>query len=284
MMTPAIQAMYELSGEKIDFCVPEWNDSRRQPCIDLLNAWDIVNEVVDIPKKEYDMYFSSRHCEYGQIYDIFRRKQKTATFSPNWKANGEHETEYYMRHARAAGFKGDTPSQFAPIKEIETGYDPKRLTIGLCNGFFNVKMWTKKAWPHFKQLAYYLRRYFNCEIVKLGSGKELSEVDADHDFVGKLTLPETAYAISKLDLFITTDTGNMHIGDALGVNMIALFGGTLLSKNKPLSPQSHVLTANVDCVPCQCKPRFHSCKDYECMRKLYVGDVLNLSRRIINGL
>lgn len=285
MMSPAIQAMYELAGEKIDICIPEWQDSRRQPCIDLMNAWNIVNDVVTIPEKEYDTWFYTEHSEYGKVFDTFRKKQKRIMTQPNWISLGIHESEYYMKHARALGFKGDTPKQFCPITKFDIGFKRnKKLRIGICNGYFKVKMWDKKAWPYFKELVHYLRNWFDCEIVKIGIGKELEDIDADFDFVGKITLPKTAYAISRLDLFITTDTGNMHIADALNTKTIALFGSTLLTKNKPLNENSHILTANLRCVPCQCSPRFNTCKDYECMKKLYIGDVMKLARSILHGL
>lgn len=281
MYTPALQAIAQAYDTEIDVCVPEWQDGRREPCIEILRACPFVNEVVDEPTKSYDRWFYTEHTEYGKVFDIFANHQKRLLTSPNWLQMGIHETEYYMRHARAFGYKGRTPRQYCPVKKFDTGMDSGRLKIGLCNGYFKVDMWTRKAYPHFAELSYNLKNWFDCDIVKVGMPGELDNVECDYDFTGKLSITETAYAISQLDLFITTDTGNMHIGDALDVRMIALFGATLTSKNKPLSKNSHVLTAGLPCVPCQCHERFRKCRDYECMKKLYVGDIMNLSRKIL---
>ena len=45
-----------------------------------------------------------------------------------------------------------------------------------------------------------------------------------HDLVNKLSLAELFWVISKLDVFITADSGPMHIALGLGVPTVALFG------------------------------------------------------------
>lgn len=284
MYTPALQAMSRMYG-KIDVCIPDkydWQDSRRQPCVDIMEACPFVARVISEPAGNYEKWFYTEHTEYGRVFDIFKDHQKRLMTSPDWIRLGFHEIEYYMKHARAMGYEGETPKQYCPVKEFETGFD-KKLKIGLCNGYFKVDMWDKKAYPHFSELSYYLRKWFECDIVKVGTAGELDGVDADHDFTGKLGILETAYVISKLDLFITTDTGNMHIADALGVPMIVLFGGTLPSKNKPLDKRAQVLTAGLPCQPCQGNSNFHKCKNYDCMKKLYIGDVMYTARRMLRG-
>jgi ADP-heptose:LPS heptosyltransferase len=49
---------------------------------------------------------------------------------------------------------------------------------------------------------------------------------ASHEVIYKKPLRTVAAIISKLDLFITNDTGIMHVAGAVGVPMIALFGKT----------------------------------------------------------
>ena len=285
MMTPALRALASMDPcGKIDMCIPsDWTDSRAIAVRDILQRWDIINQVVAFPAEQfphnYEQWFHVSHTEGGKAHSHFMSKGKPLWHLQRW---GEtHEIDYYMDHVRQLGYNGFCPDQFIPTAEGPILSSPAKM-IGLGNGAFASKMWDKKRWPHFNQLALTLKRYFGCTIVLLGAGKELQEVDkayVDHNYVGQLTITETAKAISQLDLYITTDSGNMHIADALGIPVIALFGATYLSKNRPVSKQAVIVRAGYPCQPCQGKESFNSCQDYRCMNDLTVGDIIHLVKK-----
>ena len=287
MMTPAIRALAALDASgKVDICLADdWKDSRMPAVREIAEKWDLVDSVITYPrepfKHDYDLYFYVHHTEGSVALNYFIEKGKALWHLQSW---GEmHEIDYYMEHVRKLGSKLLCPDQFVPIAHEPTiikGHE--QPVIGLGNGAFVSKMWDKKRWPHFNHLAKTLKRYFNVKIALIGSSKELAEVDrdlVDYDCIDKLTITQTAKMISQLDLFITTDSGNMHIADALKVPMIALFGATYLSKNRPVSREAIVLRAGYPCQPCQGKEKFNTCTKYRCMEDLSVGDVMHLVRK-----
>jgi heptosyltransferase II len=69
---------------------------------------------------------------------------------------------------------------------------------------------------------------------------------------GRMTLDELTYVIGQLDLLITNDSGPMHIGAALGVPLVAVFGPEDPLRMGPCAPPAlwRVLCKDVPCRPC----------------------------------
>lgn len=67
---------------------------------------------------------------------------------------------------------------------------------------------------------------------------------------GRTTLGQLMGLLKECDLFITNDSGPMHIAAALNVPQLAIFGSTSEIATGPLSPQARVLKNPVDCNPC----------------------------------
>ncbi|HPG29761.1 MAG TPA: glycosyltransferase family 9 protein [bacterium] len=80
------------------------------------------------------------------------------------------------------------------------------------------------------------------------------------EFRGK----ESAYLISKANLFITGDTAPMHIASFLNVPLIALFGPSDVEINKPFGSNNLLLYKPVGCNPC----RKRKCKKLICQTAL----------------
>lgn len=89
---------------------------------------------------------------------------------------------------------------------------------------------------------------------------------------GKLTLREAIIAISKSSLFISPDTGSMHIAASLGVNQIAIFGSSSPLWTKPLNKRSAVIYKKLPCSPCFKRICPHG--TYNCLRKISFNDVI----------
>lgn len=52
--------------------------------------------------------------------------------------------------------------------------------------------------------------------------------------IGKITLEELPWAISKMDCYIASDSGNIYIADAVGVPIVMLFGPCCHNEQRPL--------------------------------------------------
>ena len=289
MMLPALQAVASLTETNtIDILLGEWDDNRKGAVLEILKQWPVADKVLEPPYRlrsdDYDLWFFSQHGKNGDITVMFREKIVRPVPKPSWRTSMIHETDHYMEVAYSLGYKGEIPQVQFPLAEKPDLSALPRPIIGICNGFFRTDYWKKKAWPHFDGLVHNLKHYFNGTVIGVGESGELDGVDLEpeNNFCGKLTITETAKVISQMDLLITSDTGNMHIADILGVPTVTLFGSTLGSKNSPRNKQSVTLMSGVECAPCQDTGRFYNCKDYLCMKSITVGDVMAVVRQKIN--
>lgn len=103
------------------------------------------------------------------------------------------------------------------------------------------------------------------EIVAKSDGKIIS-------VVGRLTLRETMALIKRCALFISLDSGPMHIAQALSVPTIALFGPSDPHVTGPLR-KAVVLKNEFECSPCGWRPCPYG---VVCMESIQVADVLKV--------
>ena len=84
------------------------------------------------------------------------------------------------------------------------------------------------------------------------------------NFAGKTNIRELMACINQMDLFLTNDSGPMHIAQALDKKVLALFGSTDKERTGPYH-HGKVLYNKVACSPCfkrECPI------DFRCMRKI----------------
>lgn len=90
------------------------------------------------------------------------------------------------------------------------------------------------------------------------------------NFVGQMSLKQSAALVRETKLFIGPDSGLMHLACAVGTPVVGIFGPGNLAKWHPKGVQHNVVTENVECSPCT---RFGytvpTCRgSYKCMRGL----------------
>jgi heptosyltransferase-2 len=114
----------------------------------------------------------------------------------------------------------------------------------------------EKCWPYsnFVRLNKLLNNHFDFTSYLFGGPAEhLSEFrpdDFDINLVGKLDLKKTMEKIAEMDLFVTNDSGLMHIAAGLGVPVASIFGPTDEVKNAPYVNKRAVITHDLQCRPC----------------------------------
>lgn len=94
------------------------------------------------------------------------------------------------------------------------------------------------------------------------------------NLAGKTTIPELIEKIAGLDLFITNDSGPMHIAAAYKVKTIAIFGPTKFTETNQWhnDENSLIITKNLSCAPCM--KRVCPLKHHNCMKQITASDVL----------
>ena len=98
-------------------------------------------------------------------------------------------------------------------------------------------------------------------------------VDNYQNLAGETTIPDLINHISKLDLFITGDSGPMHVAAAFEVPTVSIFGPTKDDETSQwMNEKSIIVKKNLDCQPCMKRtcPLGH----HDCMNLIKAVDVL----------
>lgn len=212
-----------------------------------------------------------------------------------------HRIDYYLHIIKESGFKvKDRHPEFffsdedVKIidnflhKELDGAGDNRKaaLLIGLNPG----GNWIPKRWPvgYWAQLADKIAQEFRANIVITGS-------DSDKELAGEISklmkkkpiiacgvfgLEQFAALCKRLDIFITADSGPLHIAHAVNTkNIIALFGPTSPKITGPIHDHSTVIIhKDVGCkIPCYVV----DCGNNRCMQAITPDEVIANIRSII---
>jgi heptosyltransferase II len=102
-----------------------------------------------------------------------------------------------------------------------------------------------------------------------------NDVKNYENLAGKTTIPELIEKIAGLNLFITNDSGPMHIAAVYKVNTIAIFGPTNFTEtNQWNNPLENIVSKYLECSPCM--KRTCPLKHHNCMKMITAEDVLEL--------
>lgn len=95
---------------------------------------------------------------------------------------------------------------------------------------------------------------------------------------GRTTLSEFLDLVAGCDLFLTNDSGTMHLAAAAGVPVLAIFGATDEVATAPLGPRVRIVKKPVPCSPC----KLRECPiDHRCMRGVQAEEVLAAAREML---
>jgi len=162
--------------------------------------------------------------------------------------------------------------KITPIYDYSCNVDSscnESFDIGIHAGCSKSTFWDRKKWPHFGKLA---DSFLGKKIVVIGDKTENIQ---SKNVISRLGLPflQTASIIRNCKVFVTNDSGMMHLANAVSTPTIALFGPTLLSK--AVGPKTTIipLSLNMECSPCQNSDRWNTCKSWDCMNNLSVDIV-----------
>jgi heptosyltransferase-2 len=176
-----------------------------------------------------------------------------------------------------AGQEDRQPSP--PLAHLAGNRSAETLRLGLAPG----ARWDTKRWPasHFVE---FLRRFRQATTTPVSlflgpvetrwfDGSELAAAASELPDViveRNLPLPEVAAALTRCATLFTNDSGLLHLAEAVGTPVLALFGPTVREFGYfPGLPASRVLQTELDCRPCSRNGK-RSCyrKDKACLSRI----------------
>ena len=103
-------------------------------------------------------------------------------------------------------------------------------------------------------------------------------VDNYQNLAAKTTIKELISQIANLDLFITGDSGPMHLAAAFQIPTVAIFGPTNHNETSQwMNEMSIIVKKNLECQPCM--KRTCPLKHHNCMKQVKASDVLVAVKR-----
>jgi heptosyltransferase-2 len=212
------------------------------------------------------------------------------------KERGLHQVDYYIHliHSLGANKVDRIPRlELQPqiikrgsslISDLGLGEDELLVGVHPGSAYGEAKRWFPER---FAVVLDQLNR-LGCRIVLFGGpGEEpLSEQIREQmsspplSLVGRTTVAEALALISKCSLFLSNDSGLMHVAAALRIPQVALFGSTDPQKTAPLNDRAVVIhPQEVNCTPCF-KPE---CPEaLECMMAITVDEVFTAAEGLLH--
>ena len=157
--------------------------------------------------------------------------------------------------------------------------------VGVSPGAANsqAKQWAPER---FADAASETARRLDAKVVVFGSESEveLGRSIADrvqvpaYNLAGQTTLRKFMDLTACCGVFLTNDSGGMHVAAALGVPTVVIFGPTNELATGPVSSSAHIVREPVDCSPCLLK----TCPiDHRCMERVTASRVAQEALRFL---
>jgi len=207
-----------------------------------------------------------------------------------------HERFYYLDLLRRAGILDSLPESdsirldTAPIARA-AGLERFRK-LGLGDTVIGVSpgaaYGTAKRWlpERFAEAANRLANELGASVAIFGSKDErdlCASVAASitapvKNFAGETTLDEFIDFAAACRVYLTNDSGAMHIASALGVPTVAVFGATDDQTTGPTGPLARVIREQVECSPCLKR----ECPiDHRCMTRISAARVADTALELL---
>jgi heptosyltransferase II len=212
----------------------------------------------------------------------------------------KHEAEYNLDLLCDLGLSGRPEDLLMPIR-----YDSEQHVLELFNKE-GIKATDRilavhpgascpsKLWPleRFVQVCEKLDSRYNLKILILAGPCEMHLADkiAAHpslqgkiiNLAGKTSVSQLASMLKRCVLFISNDSGPVHIASALGTPVISIFGrnqpGLSPQRWGPLGKHDKYLHKDVGCIQCLA----HNCKkEFACIKAITVEEVVKAAEEIL---
>ncbi|MEO1927099.1 MAG: lipopolysaccharide heptosyltransferase II [Nautiliaceae bacterium] len=252
--------------------------------VELLKPWFDKEILIDKKHKfkqfmafpKVDVFVSFRRSLYSKVLGV--KAKRSYFFDKNYSG---HMVKKYSKYVNEIICKDEIYSPILPYKAKNF----EKPTLGINPGatYGSAKRWYPKE---FAKVANEMAKEYDV-IIFGGPGEEEIAKDIEKNLkisnyknlCGKLTVKELCEYIGGLELFITNDSGPMHIAAAYNVPIVAIFGPTNYKETSPWSSNYKIVTKDLECAPCmkrECPLGHHNC-----MKEIKAEDVLKALKELI---
>lgn len=101
-----------------------------------------------------------------------------------------------------------------------------------------------------------------------------------YNFVNKTNIRQLGSLLKRAKLLVTNDSAPLHLGCAVGTNVLAIFGPTDPAKYGPTGEFDTVVKKQLSCSPCETAACAHN---YECMKLITPDEVFDAAKVMLEG-
>ncbi len=170
-----------------------------------------------------------------------------------------------------------------------SGIKEKDRIWGICVGAAESARSRIWSGERFAEAADIMAKKYGAKVIFVGSNEESKSVEkiqkmmkqTSYNLAGKTDLKQLFYLISRCELFLSNDTGPMHIAAAQGCRTIGLFGPNIPARWGPYGRNNISLYKGTVCKHSPCinvhKGEVPECvqKENICMKEINVKDVID---------
>ncbi len=210
----------------------------------------------------------------------------------------KHELEYNLDLLKYLGLEAKDKSLFMPIKkESEQWVDDlfKQESIKAEDELLAINpaaSCPSKVWPleRFAQAADELAKKYGFKVLVISGPKDLALAENVIKnmrspailLAGRTSVSQLASLLKRCRLFISNDSGPVHIASSVGTPVISIFGrnqkGLSPKRWGPVGLRDKVLHKEVGCIECLA----HNCKrQFACLKAISVSDVVSCADAIL---
>jgi heptosyltransferase-2 len=230
---------------------------------------------------KFDAFFSFRSSYRSKFLKFFISSKNKYQFDKN-RFQHRHQVKKYNDF-----FNSSVDTNFPASKLVlytdHSNKDRSIRKLGINPGasYGSAKRWYPKE---FAKVAAQLSDQYDIVIFG-GSGEKDIAMDIEKSLIekgvsnyknlaGNTTIPELINFISNLDLFITGDSGPMHVAAAFQIPTVAIFGPTKDDETSQwMNDKSIIVKKNLECQPCM--KRTCPLQHHECMKLITAVEVLD---------
>ncbi len=179
-----------------------------------------------------------------------------------------------------------SPKEITFAKEFyaanEVGENDKLIGLNV-GGSWATKLWTTEGWAALAD--HYLKQ--GIKPVFFGGPMDIPMVEeilakmqgTPILATGRTSLLQLAALISSCNVFVSGDSGPMHIASTQKVPIVAIYGPSDWSKFPPFTDKKQIITAGLNCQPCN----KHVCEHHSCMKQIDVKVMIEAVNRLLGN-